>query len=90
VLDQQTSMVEAFPGRRPHVLRQGVQGILRPVTLPAVINLDFADVRTIMSDAGRALLGIGMAHGNDRAVLAAEKAISSPLLETSMDGAARS
>jgi cell division protein FtsZ len=52
-----------------------------------VINLDFADVRTIMSDAGRALLGIGMAHGEGRAILAAEKAISSPLLETSMDGA---
>jgi len=52
-----------------------------------VINLDFADVRTIMSEAGRALLGIGMGHGNDRAVLAAEKAISSPLLETSMEGA---
>jgi cell division protein FtsZ len=57
------------------------------VTLPSVINLDFADVRTIMSDAGRALLGIGMAHGEGRAILAAEKAISSPLLETSMDGA---
>ncbi|MCW2987547.1 MAG: ftsZ [Solirubrobacterales bacterium] len=86
VLDQQTSMVEAFQVA-DDVLRQGVQGISDLVTLPAVINLDFADVRTIMSDAGRALLGIGMAHGNDRAVLAAEKAISSPLLETSMEGA---
>jgi cell division protein FtsZ len=86
VLDQQTSMVEAFQVA-DDVLRQGVQGISDLVTLPAVINLDFADVRTIMSDAGRALLGIGMAHGDGRAVEAAEKAISSPLLETSMEGA---
>jgi cell division protein FtsZ len=87
VLDQQTSMVEAFQVA-DDVLRQGVQGISDLVTLPALINLDFADVRTIMSDAGRALLGIGMAYGtDDRAVLAAEKAISSPLLETSMEGA---
>ncbi len=86
VLDQQTSMVEAFKVA-DDVLRQGVQGISDLVTLPAVINLDFADVRTIMSEAGRALLGIGMAYGDDRAVLAAEKAISSPLLETSMEGA---
>jgi cell division protein FtsZ len=86
VLDQQTSMVEAFQVA-DDVLRQGVQGISDLVTLPAVINLDFADVRTIMSEAGRALLGIGMAHGDGRAILAAEKAISSPLLETSMEGA---
>jgi len=86
VLDQQTSMVEAFKVA-DDVLRQGVQGISDLVTLPAVINLDFADVRSIMSEAGRALLGIGMAYGDDRAILAAEKAISSPLLETSMDGA---
>jgi cell division protein FtsZ len=86
VLDQQTSMVEAFRVA-DDVLRQGVQGISDLVTLPAVINLDFADVRTIMADAGRALLGIGMAYGDERAVLAAEKAISSPLLETSMEGA---
>ncbi len=86
VLDQQTSMVEAFQVA-DDVLRQGVQGISDLVTLPAVINLDFADVRTIMSDAGRALLGIGMAHGDGRAIEAAEKAISSPLLETSMEGA---
>ena len=79
-------MVEAFQVA-DDVLRQGVQGISDLVTLPAIINLDFADVRTIMSEAGRALLGIGMAHGNDRAILAAEKAISSPLLETSMEGA---
>ncbi len=86
VLDQQTSMVEAFQVA-DDVLRQGVQGISDLVTLPAVINLDFADVRSIMSDSGRALLGIGMAYGDERAVLAAEKAISSPLLETSMEGA---
>jgi cell division protein FtsZ len=86
VLDQQTSMVEAFQVA-DDVLRQGVQGISDLVTLPAVINLDFADVRTIMSDAGRALLGIGMGSGDGRALLAAEKAISSPLLETSMEGA---
>ena len=86
VLDQQTSMVEAFKVA-DDVLRQGVQGISDLVTLPAVINLDFADVRTIMSEAGRALLGIGMAHGDGRAIEAAEKAISSPLLETSMEGA---
>jgi cell division protein FtsZ len=86
VLDQQTSMVEAFQVA-DDVLRQGVQGISDLVTLPALINLDFADVRTIMSDAGRALLGIGMGAGEGRAMLAAEKAISSPLLETSMEGA---
>ncbi len=86
VLDQQTSMVEAFQVA-DDVLRQGVQGISDLVTLPALINLDFADVRTIMSEAGRALLGIGMSHGDGRAILAAEKAISSPLLETSMEGA---
>jgi len=87
VLDQQTSMVEAFQVA-DDVLRQGVQGISDLVTLPALINLDFADVRTIMSDAGRALLGIGMGTGPEgRALIAAEKAISSPLLETSMEGA---
>jgi cell division protein FtsZ len=86
VLDQQTSMIEAFQVA-DDVLRQGVQGISDLVTLPAVINLDFADVRSIMSEAGRALLGIGMGSGEGRAILAAEKAISSPLLETSMEGA---
>jgi cell division protein FtsZ len=86
VLDEQTSMVEAFQVA-DDVLRQGVQGISDLVTLPALINLDFADVRTIMSEAGQALLGIGMATGEDRAVMAAEKAISSPLLETSVEGA---
>jgi cell division protein FtsZ len=86
VLDEQTSMVEAFEVA-DDVLRQGVQGISDLVTLPALINLDFADVRTIMSDAGQALLGIGMSTGEGRAMAAAEKAISSPLLETSVEGA---
>jgi cell division protein FtsZ len=86
VLDKQTSMVEAFRVA-DDVLRQGVQGISDLVTLPGVINLDFADVRTIMADAGNALLGIGMGTGDSRAVDAAKKAVESPLLETSMEGA---
>ena len=86
VLDKQTSMVEAFRVA-DDVLRQGVQGISDLVTLPGLINLDFADVRTIMSEAGKALLGIGMGVGENRAVEAAAQAASSPLLETSMEGA---
>ncbi|HEX5851665.1 MAG TPA: cell division protein FtsZ [Solirubrobacteraceae bacterium] len=86
VLDKQTAMVEAFRVA-DDVLRQGVQGISDLVTLPGLINLDFADVRTIMSDAGNALLGIGMGVGETRAIDAAQQAVSSPLLETSMEGA---
>jgi cell division protein FtsZ len=86
VLDRGTSMVQAFHVA-DDVLRQGVQGISDLVTLPGLINLDFADVRTIMSGAGPALLGIGMGTGERRAIDAAEKAVASPLLETSMDGA---
>jgi cell division protein FtsZ len=86
VLDKKTSMVEAFRVA-DDVLRQGVQGVSDLVTLPGLINLDFADVRTIMSDAGNALLGIGMGVGDKRAIDAAEQAVSSPLLETSMEGA---
>ncbi|HEY1449609.1 MAG TPA: cell division protein FtsZ [Solirubrobacteraceae bacterium] len=86
VLDKQTAMVEAFRVA-DDVLRQGVQGISDLVTLPGLINLDFADVRTIMSDAGNALLGIGMGVGENRATEAAMQAVSSPLLETSMEGA---
>jgi cell division protein FtsZ len=86
VLDKQTAMVEAFRVA-DDVLRQGVQGISDLVTLPGLINLDFADVRTIMSEAGNALLGIGMGIGENRATEAALQAVSSPLLETSMDGA---
>jgi cell division protein FtsZ len=86
VLDKNTSMVEAFRVA-DDVLRQGVQGISDLVTLPGLINLDFADVRTIMSEAGPALLGIGMGTGDGRAIEAAEQAVASPLLETSVDGA---
>jgi cell division protein FtsZ len=86
VLDRNTSMVEAFRVA-DDVLRQGVQGISDLVTLPGLINLDFADVRTIMSSAGNALLGIGMGTGESRAIEAAEHAVASPLLETSMEGA---
>jgi cell division protein FtsZ len=86
VLDRNTSMVEAFRVA-DDVLRQGVQGVSDLVTLPGLINLDFADVRTIMSAAGSALLGIGMGAGERRAIDAAEHAVSSPLLETSMEGA---
>ena len=86
VLDRNVSMVEAFRVA-DDVLRQGVQGISDLVTLPGLINLDFADVRTIMSGAGNALLGIGMGSGERRAVEAAERAVASPLLETSMEGA---
>ncbi len=86
VLDKQTAMVEAFRVA-DDVLRQGVQGISDLVTLPGLINLDFADVRTIMSEAGNALLGIGMGAGENRATEAAMQAVASPLLETSMEGA---
>ncbi len=86
VLERNTTMVDAFRVA-DDVLRQGVQGISDLVTLPGLINLDFADVRTIMSDAGSALLGIGMGTGERRAIDAAEAAVSSPLLETSMEGA---
>ena len=86
VLDKQTSMVEAFRVA-DDVLRQGVQGISDLITLPGLINLDFADVRTIMADAGNALLGIGMGTGDKRATDAASEAVSSPLLETTLEGA---
>jgi len=86
VLDKDTSMVDAFR-TADDVLRQGVQGISDLVTLPGLINLDFADVRTIMSQAGQALLGIGMGVGDRRALEAAERAVASPLLETSIEGA---
>ena len=86
VLAKTTTMVEAFQVA-DDVLRQGVQGVTELITLPGMINLDFADVRTTMRDAGHALLGIGMGAGDSRAVTAAESAVSSPLLETSVDGA---
>ena len=86
ILERNTSMVEAFRVA-DDVLRQGVQGISDLVMLPGLINLDFADVRTIMNNGGKALLGIGMGSGENRAINAANKAVSSPLLEVSMDGA---
>ncbi|HYI37092.1 MAG TPA: cell division protein FtsZ, partial [Thermoleophilaceae bacterium] len=86
VLDKKTSMVDAFRVA-DDVLRQGVQGISDLIALPGLINLDFADVRTIMSQAGNALLGIGMGTGESRALDAAARAVESPLLETSVDGA---
>ncbi|HHP50748.1 MAG TPA: cell division protein FtsZ [Moorella mulderi] len=86
VADKQTSMVEAFR-LADDVLRQGVQGISDLIAVPGLINLDFADVKTIMSDAGSALMGIGRATGEKRATEAAKMAISSPLLETSIEGA---
>jgi len=87
VLDKKTSMVDAFRVA-DDVLRQGVQGISDLITLPGLINLDFADVRTIMAKAtGSALLGIGMGSGESRALEAASRAVESPLLETSVEGA---
>jgi len=86
VLDKKTTMVEAFRVA-DDVLRQGVQGVSDLITLPGLINLDFADVRTIMSEAGNALLGIGMGTGETRAMDAASRAVESPLLETSVEGA---
>lgn len=86
IVDKKTPMVEAFR-EADNVLRQGVQGISDLIAVPGLINLDFADVKTIMSNQGTALMGIGVAKGEDRAAEAAKKAISSPLLETSIDGA---
>lgn len=87
VVDKKTTMNEAF-SIADDVLRQGVQGISDLICKPAVINLDFADVKTIMKDAGSAWMGIGFASGEDKAVEAAQAAISSSLLETSIKGAA--
>lgn len=86
IVDKNTPMLEAFR-EADNVLRQGVQGISDLIAKPGLINVDFADVKTIMSDKGSALMGIGVATGENRAVEAAKKAISSPLLETSIDGA---
>lgn len=86
VIDKKTSLYDAF-GIVDDVLRQGVQGISDLITLHGIINVDFADVRTIMADAGSALMGIGRATGDNRAIEAARAAIDSPLLELSIDGA---
>lgn len=86
IVDKNTPMLEAFK-EADNVLRQGVQGISDLIAKPGLINVDFADVKTIMYDKGSALMGIGVATGENRASEAAKKAISSPLLETSIDGA---
>ncbi|HEX2234408.1 MAG TPA: cell division protein FtsZ [Thermoleophilaceae bacterium] len=86
VVERRTSILDAFR-EADNVLRQGVQGITDLITIPGLINLDFADVRTIMQDAGSALMGIGDASGENRAAEAAKNAISSPLLEQSVEGA---
>ncbi|AXI09001.1 cell division protein FtsZ [Oceanobacillus zhaokaii] len=86
IVDKNTPMLEAFR-EADNVLRQGVQGISDLIAKPGLINVDFADVKTIMFDKGSALMGIGIATGESRAMEAAKKAISSPLLETSIDGA---
>src|SRR3954464_254669 len=86
VVEKRTSIVDAF-NVADDVLRQGVQGITDLITIPGLVNLDFADVRTIMSEAGSALMGIGVASGEARATEAARSAVSSPLLESSIEGA---
>ena len=84
--DRKISMIDAFR-QADHVLLQGVSGITDLITTPGLINLDFADVKSVMEGAGSALMGIGSARGEDRAVTAAEGAINSPLLEATIDGA---
>jgi cell division protein FtsZ len=86
VVERRTSIVDAFK-LADDVLRQGVQGITDLITIPGLVNLDFADVRTIMRGAGSALMGIGTASGENRATEAAQAAVSSPLLEASIEGA---
>ena len=86
VVEKRTSIVDAFE-MADDILRQGVQGITDLITVPGLVNLDFADVRTIMRDAGSALMGIGEASGENRAAEAARTAVSSPLLESSIEGA---
>ena len=86
VVEKRTSIVDAFR-MADDILRQGVQGITDLITVPGLVNLDFADVRTIMRDAGSALMGIGVASGENRAAEAARTAVSSPLLEASIEGA---
>lgn len=86
VIDRKTPLLESF-GIVDDVLRQGVQGISDLITVPGIINVDFADVKTIMANSGSALMGIGKSSGEDRAIEAAKMAINSPLLEVSIDGA---
>jgi cell division protein FtsZ len=86
IVDKNTPMLEAFR-EADNILRQGVQGISDLIAVPGLINLDFADVKTIMTERGSALMGIGVGSGENRAAEAARRAISSPLLETSIEGA---
>lgn len=86
IVDRATPMLEAFR-EADNVLRQGVQGISEIIAVPGLINLDFADVKTVMQNKGAAIIGIGLGSGEDRAIEAAKKAISSPLLENDIDGA---
>lgn len=86
IIDKKTSLLDAFR-TVDDVLRQGVQGIADMVTIPGLINVDFADVKSVMTDSGSALMGIGRGSGENRAVEAAKQAIDSPLLEVSIDGA---
>jgi cell division protein FtsZ len=86
VVEKRTSIVDAFR-MADDILRQGVQGITDLITVPGIVNLDFADVRAIMTEAGSALMGIGTASGENRAAEAAHTAVSSPLLESSVEGA---
>jgi cell division protein FtsZ len=88
VVEKKTTMAEAFSAA-DDVLRQGVQGISDIILLPGIINVDFADIRTVMSNAGVALMGLGRGHGEQRARVAAQMAANSPLLETSIQGAKR-
>src|SRR5215208_1512976 len=86
ISDRSVSVLDAFK-QADQVLMQGVSGITDLITTPGLINLDFADVKSVMQNAGSALMGIGRANGDDRAVAAAEMAVSSPLLEASIEGA---
>ncbi|MDO8599271.1 MAG: cell division protein FtsZ, partial [bacterium] len=86
IIDKKTSLLDAFE-IVDDILKQGVRGIAELITIPGLINVDFADVKAIMRDAGSALMGIGVASGENRAVEAAKAAVSSPLLEVSIDGA---
>ena len=86
IVDKKTPLLEAL-SEADNVLRQGVQGITDLITSPGLINLDFADVKTVMADKGNALMGIGIGSGEERVIEAARKAIYSPLLETTIDGA---
>lgn len=88
IVDKKTSMLDAFR-IADDTLRQGIQGVTDLITVPGLINLDFADIRTVMKDAGTAMMGIGIANGDSRALDAAQQAINSNLLETSIAGASR-